>query len=68
MLRTANNMIGGFKTSGDAAASSKRIMALGLIVFDEENPRCGLPPSQEEQYLYEWTFANLDIDGNQVLD
>ena len=43
-------------------------MAIGLVTFDQENPRCAAPPSAEEQYLFEWTFANLDANGDRYLD
>ena len=43
-------------------------MAIGLVVFDEGNPRCAPHPTVAEQYQYEWAYANLDKDGNSYLD
>ena len=43
-------------------------MALGVVVYDKGNPRCTSHPTPEEQYLYEWTFAHLDLNGNTALD
>ena len=43
-------------------------MALGVVVYDKGNPRCASHPTPEEQYLYEWTFAHLDLNGNTALD
>ena len=37
------------------------------MVFNGGNPKCARHPSEEEQYKYEWIFANLDRDGNGVL-
>lgn len=37
------------------------------MVFDSSSPRCSAHPTAEEQYGYEWTFANLDTDGNKEL-
>lgn len=38
----------------------KTIVALGLVVFDSGNPKCAQHPSAEDQYIFEWAFANLD--------
>ena len=46
----------------------KEIAALGVVVFDKGNPRCASHPTPEEQYLYEWAFAHLDLNGNTALD
>ena len=53
-------------TSSDS--NDNMIMAVGFVVFDEGNPRCTAHPTVEEQYQYEWAFANLDADWNQLLD
>lgn len=44
------------------------IVALGIVTFDEANPRCGAAPSVADQYVYEWVFANLDTNFDQQLD
>ena len=52
----------------EQAPPRKEIMALGVVVYDKGNPRCASHPTPEEQYLYEWVFAHLDLNGNTALD
>ena len=46
----------------------KTIVALGVVIFDKSKLKCTLHPNQEEQYLSEWVFANLDKNGDSYLD
>ena len=44
-------------------------MALGVIVFDSSNTLCtAAHPTPDEQYKFEWAFANLDLNGDRYLD
>ena len=64
-LGTVNS---GGSSEEEEEVSLETIMALGIVTFDEGNPRCGPAPSVTDQYIYEWVFANLDANFDRNLD